>query len=85
MQYLIFSDELVFNAAELEISEAKVNGEAAANVELNEEEEKATVKLSKPLEPSTKAVFTCNFVGTLNDQMRGESLCTTACCVLLQL
>jgi len=65
------TDELVFNAIELKINDAKVNGEKVVSVDLNEEEEKATVKLSKPLEPTTKAVFTCNFVGELNDKMRG--------------
>ena len=28
--------------------------------------------IDKPLEVATKAVFTCNFVGELNDKMRGE-------------
>ena len=74
VRYFHFTDELVFNAAELKISEAKVNGEKAVSVDLNEDQEKATVKLAKPLEAATKAVFTCNFVGELNDKMRGEQI-----------
>jgi len=65
------TDELVFNAAELQISDAVVNGEAVVSVDLSEEEEKAVVKLAKPLEANQKAVFKCNFVGELNDKMRG--------------
>ena len=75
----------MFNAAELEITDAKVNGEATASVELNEDEEKASVKLAKALEPSTKAVFSCNFVGTLNDQMRGECTAGSSTCPYLRL
>ena len=54
-------------------SDAVVNGEAVVSVDLSEEEEKAVVKLAKPLEANQKAVFKCNFVGELNDKMRGES------------
>ena len=53
-------------------SDAVVNGEAVVSVDLSEEEEKAVVKLAKPLEANQKAVFKCNFVGELNDKMRGE-------------
>ena len=54
-------------------SDAVVNGEAVVSVDLSEEEEKAVVKLAKPLEANQKAVFKCNFVGELNDKMRGEN------------
>ena len=54
-------------------SDAVVNGEAVVSVDLSEEEEKAVVKLAKPLEANQKAVFKCSFVGELNDKMRGEN------------
>jgi len=65
------TDEVVFNAAELKISEVKVDGEAAASLTLDDDLEKAVVKLTKPLEVGKKVVMTCDFVGELNDKMRG--------------
>ena len=65
------TSELVCNAAELKVDSVKVNGEDALDSIISEEEETLTVKLSKPLEPGTKAVFSCKFTGELNDKMRG--------------
>ena len=38
---------------------------------ISEDEETLTIKLSKALEPGTKAILTCDFTGELNDKMRG--------------
>ena len=65
------TSELVCNAAELKVDSVKVNGEDALDSTISEEEETLTVKLAKPLEPGTKAVFSCKFTGELNDKMRG--------------
>jgi len=65
------TDEIVFNAAELKISEVTVNGEAAVSVTLDDDLERVVVKVAQPLEVNSKAVLKCNFVGELNDKMRG--------------
>ncbi len=65
------TDVLVCNAAELKVDSVKVNGEDAVDAKVNEEEETLTVKLAKPLDPGTKATFSCKFTGELNDKMRG--------------
>jgi len=65
------TSELVCNAVDLKVDSVKVNGEDAIDSKINNEDELLTVKLDKPLEPGTKAVFSCKFTGELNDKMRG--------------
>ena len=46
-------------------------GEDALDSKTDNDEETLTVTLAKPLEPGSKAVFSCKFTGELNDKMRG--------------
>jgi puromycin-sensitive aminopeptidase len=67
------TDQVVLNAIELEIDEAWVTagGERLdATVTLDEETERASLALARPLEPGD-AVVSLRFRGVLNDKLRG--------------
>ena len=65
------TDTLICNAAEMTVDEIKINDEPIAESKISEEDETLTMKLSKALEPGTKAILSCKFTGELNDKMRG--------------
>lgn len=65
------TDVIVCNALDLKVDAIKVNGDDATESSLSVEDQTLTVKLAKALEPGTKAVMSCQFVGELNDQMCG--------------
>ena len=65
------TDTLICNAAEMTVDEIKINDEPIAESKISEEDETLTMKLSKSLEPGTKAILSCKFTGELNDKMRG--------------
>ncbi|MDE0710180.1 MAG: M1 family metallopeptidase, partial [bacterium] len=67
------TDRVVLNAAELRIEEARfVRGDAhaEAEVEYDEERQRATLRVSEPLSAG-RWEFRCRFTGILNDQLRG--------------
>ncbi len=67
-------DEIVLNAAELAITDARLDLEGGeslrATVGLDEEAERATFGLPRPVDPG-QAVLRCAFSGVLNDKLRG--------------
>ena len=63
-------DEIVLNAAELEISEGDLDGVALAGVDCDDEHERVVLRLGEPASPGT-ARLSLSFTGTLNDQLRG--------------
>ena len=62
---------LTCNSSDLEVTDVKVNGELVTSVKLDQDLERMVAKLVKPLEAGVKATMTCNFVGELNNNMRG--------------
>ena len=63
-------DEIVLNAAELEIAGGDVNGVALAGIDYDDEHERAVLRLGEPLSPGP-ARLQLSFTGKLNDQLRG--------------
>jgi len=67
------TDRVVLNAAELRIEEARFgrgDAHAEAEVEYDEERQRATLRVSEPLSAG-RWEFRCRFTGILNDQLRG--------------
>lgn len=64
------ADEIVLNAAELEIAGGDLNGVALAGIEYDDEHERAVLRLGEPVSPGP-ARLSLAFTGTLNDQLRG--------------
>ncbi len=62
---------LVCNSADLKINAVKVNDVEAAGFELSEENETLTINLATNLAAGSKAKLVCDFVGELNDKMKG--------------
>ncbi len=72
------TDRVELNAAELQIDQARfVRGNACAHaeVEYDEERQRATLRLSEPLSAG-RWELQCRFKGILNDQLRGFYLST---------
>ncbi len=65
------TSSLVCNSADLKINAVKVNDVDAAGFELSEEHETLTINLASALAEGTKAKLFCDFVGELNDKMKG--------------
>jgi len=63
-------DEIVLNAAELDISGGDLDGVALAGVACDEEHERAVLRLGEPA-AAGPARLHLSFSGTLNDQLRG--------------
>ncbi|MGH9006359.1 MAG: M1 family metallopeptidase, partial [Acidimicrobiales bacterium] len=67
-------DEIVLNAAELEISDARLElagGDSiAATVRIDEAGDRATFALERPA-PAGSAELHCQFTGILNDKLHG--------------
>jgi puromycin-sensitive aminopeptidase len=61
---------VVMNAADLEIGEARVDGEAAT-VRLDDAQERLVLDLASPLEAGTTTVVELSFTGVLNDRLKG--------------
>ena len=64
------TDEIVLNAAELEITGGDLDGVALAGVEYDGEHERAVLGLGETARPGTSRL-NLSFAGTLNDQLRG--------------
>ncbi len=64
------ADEIVLNAAELEIAGGDLNGVALAGIDYDDEHERAVLRLGEPVSPGP-ARLSLAFTGTLNDQLRG--------------
>ncbi len=67
------TDRVVLNAAELQIDEARFvrdDASAQAEVEYDEELQRATLRVSEPLSAGRWELH-CRFTGILNDQLRG--------------
>ena len=72
------TDRVELNAAELQIDQARFvrgNASAHAEVEYDEERQRATLRLSEPLSTGRWELH-CRFTGILNDQLRGFYLST---------
>ncbi len=63
-------DEIVLNAAELEIADGDLNGTGLAGVDYDDEHERAVLRLGEAVSPGP-ARLNLSFTGTLNDQLRG--------------
>ena len=63
-------DEIVLNAAELDLNEGELDGVALAGVDYDDEHERAVLRLGEPASVGT-ARLNLSFTGTLNDQLRG--------------
>ncbi len=63
-------DEIVLNAAELEIAGGDLGGVALAGIDYDDEHERAALRLGEPVSPGP-ARLNLTFSGTLNDQLRG--------------
>jgi len=63
-------DEIVLNAAELDISRGDLDGVALAGIACDEEHERAVLRLGEPA-AAGPARLHLSFCGTLNDQLRG--------------
>ncbi|MCY4622962.1 MAG: M1 family aminopeptidase [bacterium] len=72
------TDRVELNAAELQIDQARFvrgNARAHAEVEYDEERQRAILQVSEPLSAG-RWEFHCRFTGILNDQLRGFYLST---------
>ena len=72
------TDRVELNAAELQIDQARfvrANARAHAEVEYDEERQRAILRVSEPLSTG-RWEFHCRFTGILNDQLRGFYLST---------
>ncbi|WP_419927828.1 M1 family aminopeptidase [Candidatus Poriferisocius sp.] len=63
-------DEIVLNAAELEINEGDLGDVALAGIDYDDEHERAVLRLGESASPGP-ARLNLSFTGTLNDQLRG--------------
>ena len=63
-------DDIVLNAAELEINEGDLGGVALAGIDYDDEHERAVLRLGGSASPGP-ARLNLSFTGTLNDQLRG--------------
>ncbi|MCY3911084.1 MAG: M1 family metallopeptidase, partial [bacterium] len=63
-------DDIVLNAAELEINEGDLDGVALAGIDYDDEHERAVLRLGGSASPGP-ARLNLSFTGTLNDQLRG--------------
>ena len=70
VEVLAATDEIVLNAAELEITGGDFDGVALAGVEYDGEHERAVLGLGETAQPGTSRL-SLSFTGTLNDQLRG--------------
>ena len=70
VEVLAPTDEIVLNAAELEITEGDLDGVALAGVDYDAEHERAVLKLGETAQPGAGRL-SLSFTGTLNDQLRG--------------
>ena len=70
VEVLEATDEIVLNAAELEITGGDLDGVALAGVEYDGEHERAVLGLGETAQPGTSRL-NLSFTGTLNDQLRG--------------
>ncbi len=70
VEVLRATDEIVLNAAELEIAGGDLDGVALAGVEYDGEHERAVLGLGETARPGTSRL-NLSFTGTLNDQLRG--------------
>ena len=64
------ADEIVLNAAEIEIVGATIGDDAVAGVSYDEEYERATLELSETLAPGHYRLD-IEYTGLINDQLRG--------------
>ncbi len=70
VEVLVSVDEIVLNAAELDITGGDLDGVALAGIDYDTEHERAVLKLVEPAPPGT-ARLNLRFTGTLNDRLRG--------------
>ncbi len=64
------TDEIVLNAADLEITAGRLDGEAPVGITYDPDHERAVLRLAEP-RPAGPARLELSFTGTLNDQLRG--------------